>query len=73
MADLYRLLIKNDDGKTKVVLGHKDQHGVWTDLEGFRYFPGEGVLPQAERVEKDGTRVKWTLLDTASTGRKVGK
>lgn len=73
MADLYRLLIKSEEGKTRVVLGTKDQHGVWMDLEGFRYHPGDGVPPQAERVEKDGTRVKWTLLDTAATGRKVGK
>ena len=73
MADLYRLFIKNEDGKTRVVLGHKDQHGVWIDLEGFRYHGGDGVLPQAERVEKDGTRMKWTLLDTAHTGKKVGR
>lgn len=73
MADLYRMLIKSEDGKTKVVLGTKTQYGEWQDLQGNHYHEGPGVPPQAEREEKDGTVKKWTLLDTEKTDRKVGR
>lgn len=72
MADLYRMFIKSEDGKTREVFGTKDQHGNWIDREGSRYFSGPDAPPQAEKQGKNGPE-KWTLLDTARTSEKVGK
>ena len=73
MADLYRLFIKSDEGKTKVVMGHKDQHGFWLDKDGDRYYHTGSTPPRAEKTSKGGVHEYWTILDAVRTDEKVGK